>query len=254
MSAYCFHLMLLVIYCLWILIFISVKQIQQSIGGWGHVSPRTFAALLANPFIPAQVIHYTVRLINANMSCMHIWGWMLFRGQETDCVHVCECVCVYVSLCKGRVTVVEGEGLTLYFSFLAYQPWRASWCNKKPCISVTWPAECNCEPLGSKWKQCSAISQHAGLKRDHKNPPLPLARNVPALPQPALFTRSSSTSSWQGNSGCVCVYTEAGPTLVSADLSVLNYVALWSHKPIICPFKALEHTQKEKHNRGILSA
>lgn len=38
---------------------------------------------------------------------------------------------------------------------------------------------------------------------------------------------------------CVCACTQAGPT-VSADLSVLNYVALWSHKAIICPFKASE--------------
>lgn len=52
---------------------------------------------------------------------------------------------------------------------------------------------------------------------------------------------------------CACVCTQAGPTLVSADLSVLNYVALQSHKPIICPFKALEHTQ-EKYNRGIFLA
>lgn len=43
---------------------------------------------------------------------------------------------------------------------------------------------------------------------------------------------------------CLCVYSQTGPTLVSADLSALNYVAVRSHKPIICPFKALEHTQK----------
>lgn len=36
------------------------------------------------------------------------------------------CACVYLSVCKGRVGAVEGEGSTLYFSFLAYQPRKAS--------------------------------------------------------------------------------------------------------------------------------
>lgn len=43
--------------------------------------------------------------------------------------------------------------------------------------------------------------------RNHKKPPLPLARNVPALPQSTL-TRSAY--SWQGNSGCVCVCVHVG--------------------------------------------
>lgn len=72
---------------------------NTSIMSWGHVSPRTFGVLLANPFFPEQGIHYTVRLINAKMSCMHIWGWKLFRGQDTIRVHVS----VYLSVCKRKV-------------------------------------------------------------------------------------------------------------------------------------------------------
>ena len=82
--------------------------------------------LLANPFIPAQGIHYSVRLINAKMSCMHIWGWKAFRGQVTDCVHVCVCVCLSECVQGGGQIGRGGGGSALYFSFLAYQPWRAS--------------------------------------------------------------------------------------------------------------------------------
>ena len=87
---------------------------------------------MANPFIPVQGIHYTVRLINAKMSSMHIWSWKPFKGQDTDCVHtrvwVCVCFCLFECVqAEGQSGGgVEGEGSTLYFSFLAYQPWKAS--------------------------------------------------------------------------------------------------------------------------------
>lgn len=52
----------------------NTTENNQSITGWGHVSPRTCGALLAYPFILAQGIHYTLRLINVKISSMHIWG------------------------------------------------------------------------------------------------------------------------------------------------------------------------------------
>jgi len=104
----------------------NTTENNKSITDWGHVSPRTFGVLLANPFILAQGIHYTVRLINAKMSCMHIWAWKPFRGQDTDCVRVCVCVCLFECVQGEGQSGGGEEGSTLYFSFLAYQPWRAS--------------------------------------------------------------------------------------------------------------------------------
>lgn len=101
----------------------NTTENNKGITGWGHVSSRTFGVLLANPFIPVQGIHYTVRLINAKMSCMHMWTWKPFRGQDTDCVHMIVCVCVWV---WGGSEWRWGGGQLFYFSFLTYQPWRAS--------------------------------------------------------------------------------------------------------------------------------
>ena len=208
MSVGCFHLMLLVIYCLWILIFISMEQIQtennKSITARCHVSLRTFGAFIG------ESIHSSTRysLFCETDKCKdELHAHMGLEGIQRASYRLCACVCVclFIWVCASGGQIGRGgRGGRLFI----FHSWHISLggprrCNKKPCISVTWCAECNCSPDGSKWKQRSSISQHAGLKQDHKNPPLPFARNVPALPQCAHFTRSSS--SWQGNSGCVCL-------------------------------------------------
>lgn len=44
------------------------------------------------------------------------------QGRDAACV--CMLVCVYV--CREGQISAGGGGCTLYFSFLAYQPWRGS--------------------------------------------------------------------------------------------------------------------------------
>lgn len=149
MSVCCFQLMLLVIYCLWVLIFISIVQIQRrTIGAlrfWGHVSPRTCAALLANAFIPARGIHYTAGLINVKMGCVHIWSWKPCRGR-TLCVCLFKCV-------RGEGRSGGGGGVDSLFFILGISASQGlAGAIKSRALSVTWCAECNCWPLGLRMK------------------------------------------------------------------------------------------------------
>lgn len=192
----------------------NTTENNQSITGWGHVSPGTCGALLANPFIPAQGIHYTLRLINVKMSSMHIWGWKPFRGHDA-------CVCAYLFECVQKHTVSAFEGLCSAIKS------HVSRDVQSVIVSLSAQNESSVRPF---------------LKgRNHKKPPLPLARNVPALPQSTL-TRSAY--SWQGNSSCVCLCTCRQGLALGGPLPInrcVIIVAQWSHKPNICPFKALEH-------------
>lgn len=126
-----------------ILIYISMEQMQQrtirALRGWGHVSSRSFGALLANPFIPARGILYSTRLINVKMSRIHVWCWKPYRRQDAGSVRLFECKKKF-RLVEGRVTgwrVQRGRRGRLFI----FHSWHISlggplWCSKKPCISV----------------------------------------------------------------------------------------------------------------------
>ena len=194
----------------------NTTENNKSITGWGHVSPRTFGVLLANPFIPVQGIHYSVRLINAKMSHMHIWAWKPFGGQDTDSMRVCVCVCVGLLREEGGSKWCRGRGRLFIFHSWHISLGGPRRCSKKNVhLPVTWAARCNCSPLSSKWKRRSAISQSAGLKtRPQAAHHFPLREMSLHSHSPARFTRSRSSSSWQGNSDCVCVCvcTQSGCT------------------------------------------
>lgn len=186
----------------------NTTENHKSIMGYSQVSPRTFGALLANTFILGQGILYIDRLRQIWAACTY-WAGSFEGARYRLYAFVCACLfeCVQGESHSGGGG--DGGGGQLFIFHSWHISLGGSWCcSKKPCVSVMWPAEHNCQPLGSKWKQHLAISQQERLKQDRKTPPLPFARNVPALPQPALFTRNSS--SWQSNSGydcvCVCVY------------------------------------------------
>lgn len=78
---------------------------NMSITSWGHVSPRTFAMLLVNPFIPAQGIHYTVKTDKCNDE--------LHAHMALEAIHrarYCQCACVSVNL-----SVCKRRALSLFF-------------------------------------------------------------------------------------------------------------------------------------------
>lgn len=68
----------------------------------------------------------------------------------------------------------------------------------------------------------------------------PRSHSLRPLPEAAAADRATVAV-------CVRVCAQAGPTRLSADLSVLNYVAPWSHKPIICPFSACSERAQDSH-------
>ena len=124
-------------------------------------------------------------------------------------LHVCVHVCLFV--CKGGTEAYrEGGGVTLYFSFLAYQPWRASMVQLKAMHLTHVNVHAIIAPFGSKWKQHLAISQYTAQRRPQK-PTTSLSEKCPCTPTAQYFTRSSG-SSWQGTQ--LSVYTgRLNPTL-----------------------------------------
>lgn len=104
----------------------NTTENNKSITARCHVSPRSFGAIIG------ESIHSSTRysLFCETDKCKdELHAHMGLEGIQRASYRLCACVCVsvYLSVCKAGVRLaVGGEGAALYFSFLAYQPWRSS--------------------------------------------------------------------------------------------------------------------------------
>lgn len=160
-----------------------------------------------------------VRQINAKRNSEHIWSWSCLG---TYFAHVY--MSVYLCAGEGQRPKEQGERCTLYFSFLAYQPWRASVLQLKAMhlahvIVRAVIATLSAQNESNIWPFLNTL----GSNKATKNPLLPLARNVPALPQPSTFTRSSSRQGTQ-----LIVYTGTFAPTLQRFLLIMSHCSVTS--------------------------
>lgn len=210
--------MLLLIYCPDIDLYFNCAgstENNKSIMGWGRVSPTTCTALLVNPFRGRYSLNReTDECKNAHLELGAV------RERAAACVRMLVCVCR-----EGQSSGAGGGGLHSLFFILGISALGgARRCDKKVVHLGACDARCVIvSPVASEESSIRPFLKW----RDRNKPPLPLARNVPALPQPTVYQKLQPLTRQRWMS----VRAGGGACALAADLTTLH---LLLHGGVTC--------------------